>query len=92
MTSKNLTKTDATTATVAPRLTCSRRMADQWADISSRLTDLVAAVTAARPAAGSYRDAAAWERDRAALDRRLDVLSQLERRFASEAARMAEAT
>jgi len=88
---KTMTKTD-TTATVAPRLACSRRMADQWADISSRLTDLVAAVTAARPAAGSYRDAAAWERDRAALDRRLDVLSQLERRFASEAARMAEAT
>jgi len=92
MTSKNLTKTDVATATVAPRLACSQQMADRWADISSRLTDLVAAVTAARPAAGSYRDAAAWERDRAALDRRLDVLAQLERRFSSEAARMAEAT
>ena len=86
---KTMTKTDAT---VTPRLTVSRATADRWADIAGRLTDLVAAVTAARPAAGSYRDAAAWERDRAALDRRLDVLAQLERRFASEAARMAEAT
>ena len=90
MTTKTLTKTD--TPTVEPRLTVSRATADRWADIATRLGDLVAAVTAARPAAGSYRDAAAWERDRAALDRRLDVLSQLERRFASEAARMAEAT
>jgi hypothetical protein len=88
---KTMTKTE-TTATVAPRLTVSRATADRWADIATRLTDLVAAVTAARPAAGSYRDAVAWERDRTAIDSRLDVLAKLERRFASEAARMAEAT
>ena len=91
MTTKTLTKTDAM-PTVQPRLVASRKMADQWADIAARLADLITAVTAARPAAGSYRDAASWERDRAALDRRLDVLVQLERRFASEAARIAEAT
>lgn len=87
---KTMTKTDTTT--VAPRLTVSRRTADQWNQISETLGELIALVTAARPAAGSYRDAAAWERDRAAMDRRLEVLVQLERRFSSEAARMAEAT
>jgi hypothetical protein len=87
---KTMTKTD--TATVAPRLTVSRRTADQWNAISEHLGELIGMVTAARPAAGSYRDAAAWERDRAAIDRRLDILVQLERRFSSEAARMAEAT
>lgn len=90
MTTKNLTK--AETATIAPRLVASRRMADQWTEIAAALADVITKVTAARPAAGSYRDAAAWERDRAAMDRRLDVLTQLERRFSSEAARMAEAT
>ena len=87
---KTMTKTDTTTVT--PRLTVSRRTADQWNQISEALGELIALVTAARPAAGSYRDAAAWERDRAAIDRRLDVLVQLERRYSSEAARMAEAT
>jgi hypothetical protein len=87
---KTMTKTDTTT--VAPRLTVSRRTSDQWAQISEHLGELIALVTAARPAAGSYRDAAAWERDRAAIDRRLDILVQLERRFSTEAARMAEAS
>jgi len=91
MNTKNLTKTDAMT-TVQPRIVASRRMADQWAEIAGRLGELASLIVAARPAAGSYRDAAAWERDRAALDKRLDVVSQLERRFASEAARIAEAT
>lgn len=91
MTTKNLTKTE-NHATIAPRLAVSRRMADQWADIAGRLAELAALITAARPAAGSYRDAAAWERDRAAMDRRLAIVSDLERRFASEAARIAEAT
>jgi hypothetical protein len=90
MKTTNLTR--AETATVAPRLTVSRHVSDQWNEIASCLGDLIAKVTAARPAAGSYRDAAAWERDRAAIDRRLDILVQLERRFSSEAARMAEAT
>ena len=90
MTTKTMTKTDTTTVT--PRLTVSRRTADQWNQISEALGELIALVTAARPAAGSYRDAAARERDRAAIDRRLDVLVQLERRYSSEAARMAEAT
>lgn len=90
MTTKNLTKTDA--HAIAPRLAVSRRMADQWADIAGRLADLAALITAARPAAGSYRDAASWERDRAAMDRRLAIVADLERRFASEAARIAEAT
>jgi hypothetical protein len=87
---KTMTKTDTTTVT--PRLTVSRHVSDQWNEIASCLGDLIAKVTAARPAAGSYRDAAAWERDRAAIDRRLDILVQLERRFSGEAARMAEAT
>lgn len=91
MTTKNMTKIDTTT-TVTPRLTVSRRTADQWNQISEALGELIALVTAARPAAGSYRDAAAWERDRAAIDRRLEVLVQMERRYSSEAARMAEAT
>jgi hypothetical protein len=90
MTTKNLTKTE--TATIAPRLTVSRRMADQWTEIAGRLAELAALITAARPAAGTYRDAASWERDRAAMDKRLEIVSQLERRFASEAARIAEAT
>jgi hypothetical protein len=90
MTTKNLTKTEM--ATVTPRLAVSRHVANQWNDIAEQLGRLIASVTAARPAAGSYRDAAAWDRDRAAIDRRLDILVQLERRFSSEAARMAEAT
>ena len=91
MTQKTLTKADTMTS-VQPRLVASRRMAQQWTEIAARLADVIQAVTAARPAAGTYRDAAAWERDRTAIDRRLDVLVQLERRFASEAARIAEAT
>lgn len=91
MKTTNLTKTDAMT-TVQPRIVASRRMADQWAEIAAKLADLAALITAARPAAGSYRDAASWERDRAAMDRRLAIVSDLERRFASEAARIAEAT
>lgn len=90
MKTTNLTKPD--THGIAPRLAVSRRMADQWADIAAKLADLAALITAARPAAGSYRDAAAWERDRAAMDRRLAIVADLERRFASEAARIAEAT
>ena len=91
MTTKNLSKTEPL-ATVTPKLTVSRRMLDQWSEIAEKLGDLIATVTAARPAAGSYRDASAWERDRAAIDRRLEALVQLERRFSSEAARMAEAS
>lgn len=87
---KTMTKPE--NATIAPRLVASRRMADQWTEIAAALADVITKVTAARPAAGSYRDAAAWERDRAAIDRRLEVLVQMERRYSSEAARMAEAT
>ena len=78
--------------TVQPRLVASRRMADQWTEIAGRLGELAILITAARPVAGSYRDAATWERDRASMDRRLDLVNQLERRFATEAARIAEAT
>lgn len=88
---KTMTKPD-TMPTVQPRLVASRRMADQWTEIAGRLSELAALITAARPQAGTYRDAAAWERDRAAIDRRLDLVAQLERRFSSEAARIAEAT
>lgn len=90
MTTKNLTKTE--TATIAPRLVASRRMAEQWTEIAAALATVITLVTAARPAAGTYRDAATWERDRSAMDARLKLLEQLERRFASEAARIAEAT
>lgn len=89
MKTTNLTKTEI--ATVQPRLVASRQMADQWTEIAGRLGELASLITAARPVAGSYRDAASWERDRAAMDRRLDIVNQLERRFASEAARIAEA-
>lgn len=91
MKTTNLTKTD-NHATITPRLAVARRTADQWADIAGKLAELAALITAARPAAGTYRDAASWERDRAAMDKRLEIVSQLERRFASEAARIAEAT
>lgn len=91
MKTTNLTKPEAH-ATITPRLAVARRTADQWAEIAAKLADLAALITAARPAAGSYRDAASWERDRAAMDRRLAIVSDLERRFASEAARIAEAT
>lgn len=90
MTTKSLTKTNEM-PTVEPRLAVSRKMADQWAEIAGRLAELSALITAARPAAGTYRDVSAWERDRAAMDRRLDIVCQLERRFASEAARIAAA-
>ena len=91
MKTTNMTKPEAH-ATITPRLAVARRTADQWAEIAARLAELAALITAARPAAGSYRDAASWERDRSAMDRRLDIVNQLERRFASEAARIAEAT
>ena len=90
MKTTNLTK-PATMTAVEPRIVASRRMADQWTEIAGRLGELASLITAARPAAGSYRDAATWEKDRAAMDRRLDIVNQLERRFASEAARIAEA-
>lgn len=88
---KTMTKTDPMSV-VQPRLVASRRMADQWTEISAALATVITLVTAARPAAGTYRDAATWERDRAAIDARLRLLEQLERRFSSEAARIAEAT
>lgn len=86
-----MTKPEAL-ATVEPRMVASRQMADRWSEIAGRLGELASLITAARPAAGTYRDAATWERDRATMDRRLDLVNQLERRFAAEAARMAEAT
>lgn len=90
MTTK-MAKTETMTA-MQPRLVASRQMADQWSEIAAALATVITLVTAARPAAGSYRDAAAWERDRQAMDNRLRLLEQLERRFATEAARIAEAT
>lgn len=89
MKTTNLTK-PATMTAVEPRIVASRIQADQWSEIAARLGELAGLITAARPVAGSYRDAAAWEKDRAAMDRRLDIINQLERRFASEAARIAE--
>lgn len=88
---KTMTKAEPIVA-VEPRIAASRQVAAQWAEIAAALGTVTTLITAARPAAGSYRDAAAWERDRAAIDRRLDIVAQLERRFSAEAARIAEAT
>lgn len=76
---------------IQPRLAAAGEMADRWVEIAAQLSALTAAIVAARPAAGSYRDLAAWERDRQIVDRRLELISQLERRFSTEAARMAAA-